>query len=137
DDQMVDLLEPCVFDRIQDAARIANRRGARIARVDQQGFTGRRDEQRSVAAFDIDHIHVQRPRRRRLRPKARGGKQHSQRKPSYFQESIAFLGSESGRKSSSSRRTPLGSVALVIVVLVAPVRGSSTLTPCCRSDATV
>ena len=47
----------------------------------------------------------------------------------YFHESIAFRGRESGRKSSSSRRTPLGSIAFVMLVFVDPVRGSSTLTP--------
>ena len=45
DDQMVDLLEPGVFDRIHDAARIANRRGAGIAGIDEQRLAGRRDEQ--------------------------------------------------------------------------------------------
>jgi len=37
-DQMIDLLQPGVFDRILDAFRIANRSRAIVARIDQQRF---------------------------------------------------------------------------------------------------
>jgi len=60
----------------------------------------------------------------------------AKRRNLYFQLSIAFRGSESGRKSSNSRRTPLGSMTLVMLVFVDPVRGSATVTPRCLRPET-
>ena len=54
----------------------------------------------------------------------------------YLYSSMAFLGSEPARKSTSSSRTPLGSVTLVMLVFVEPVRGSATMTPRERRVAT-
>ena len=61
DDQMVDLGEAGVLGGRHDAPGIADRRlGRDIAGVDEQRFAGRRDEERGVAALDVDHVDVQR-----------------------------------------------------------------------------
>src|SRR5580704_8184532 len=54
DDQMIDLPQASVLDRILDAARIAGSRSAGVPGVDQQRLTGRRDEERGVTALDVD-----------------------------------------------------------------------------------
>src|SRR5438552_4978707 len=54
----------------------------------------------------------------------------------YFQESMASRGADPARKSRNSRRMPLGSVTFVMLVFVAPVRGSAIVTPRERSAAT-
>ena len=60
DDQIVDLGQPGIPGGRHDAPGIADRRGRRdVAGVDQQRLAGRRDEQRGVAAFDVDDVDVQ------------------------------------------------------------------------------
>ena len=60
DDQVVDPGQACVLGCYHDALGIADRsRRRHIAGVDQEGFAGWRHQQRSVAAFGVDHIDVQ------------------------------------------------------------------------------
>ena len=61
-DQMIDLLNAGVFHRIENAICVANRPRAVIAGIDQQRLARRRNDQRGVAALDIDDINVERLR---------------------------------------------------------------------------
>ena len=65
-DQVVDLREAGILDGGHDALGVARRGRAAVARVDQQRLAGRRDEQRRVAAFDVDDVDVQGLRRAAL-----------------------------------------------------------------------
>lgn len=58
--QMVDLRETGILDRGHDAIRIAHRRWSPVAGVDEQRLPGRRDEQRGVSTFHVDHVNVER-----------------------------------------------------------------------------
>ena len=59
DDQMIDLGEAGVMDGIHDAAGIANGAGRDVARIHEQRLAGGRDEERGVAAFDVDDVDVE------------------------------------------------------------------------------
>ena len=58
DDHVIELLESRdLGDDVADSFRIPH---ARIARVDENGFIFRRDDQGGAAAFDIDPVDVER-----------------------------------------------------------------------------
>src|SRR3954468_3981026 len=60
DDQMIDLGDTGVFRRFDDASGIARRLGAAIAGIDEHSLAEWRDEQRGVAAFNVDDVNLQR-----------------------------------------------------------------------------
>jgi hypothetical protein len=60
DNQVVDLGDAGVLHRVDNAAGIARRSRAGIAGVHQKRFARRRNKQSCIAAFDIDHIDVER-----------------------------------------------------------------------------
>ncbi len=66
-DQIVDLGQTGVAGRRHDALGVAHRRvGRHIAGIDQHRLARGRNEQRRLAAFDVDHINIQSgPRLRR------------------------------------------------------------------------
>ena len=77
-DEMIDLGQAGIPRRGHDALGIAlGRIRSDIAGIDEHGFAGRRHVQRGVAAFDVDHIDVE--RRARLRHRAIGSRVGEQR----------------------------------------------------------
>jgi hypothetical protein len=58
--QVINLRQPSILGRIQDASRIAGGVGATVARVDEQRFTGWAYKEGCVTAFDIDNVNLKR-----------------------------------------------------------------------------
>ena len=77
-DERVDLRDARGLDRGHDALRIAAGGRAAVARVDQHRLAGRSDEQRGVAAFDVEDVDIERCRLRRKdgRAERRQGARH-------------------------------------------------------------
>src|SRR5580698_2271296 len=59
DQKSIDAFNTASLRRSRDAVRVASTE-PRVARIDQQTLTGRRDHQSRLAAFHIDEINVKR-----------------------------------------------------------------------------
>src|SRR5262245_42690951 len=74
-DEMINLRETGILGGCHDALGVADGSlRSSVAGIDQDGFAGWRDEQRGIAAFDIDHVNVE--RRARLCGGGTSTKQH-------------------------------------------------------------
>ena len=77
DDEVIEMREAGVVNRVHDAAGVAVGARRDIAGVHEQRFAGGRDEERGVAALDVDDVDVEGFARLRLREG--GGRAKGQR----------------------------------------------------------
>ena len=77
-DEVIDLFDTGIFDCGHDAVSVTRGSSAAVSRIDEQGLTRRRNEQRGVSTFHIHQVDVQRLRCPRLR--------HSKHRSSHNQQ---------------------------------------------------
>src|SRR5205823_5566615 len=91
DNQMVDLLKPGVFSGRHDATGVTNGARSNIACVHEQRFPGGRDEERGIAALDVNYIDSERLAGLGLRNGDRSGKGESRNYHDYAAHQIRSL----------------------------------------------